>query len=147
MKNTILLLICIFWAKLSHAQVGGTTTSNTSTYLCLIKYQYDANGNRTNRAYTCEWYGGYATSRTSKPSSESSSVVFPNPNTGVFKIATTLEMENATVYIKTMQGQVVAQYIYNGIEQEFNIKNIPVGQYIIELVNSKTKDVHKIIKQ
>jgi hypothetical protein len=56
-------------------------------------------------------------------------------------------MENATVYIKNMQGQIAQQFSYNGVQQEFDIRSLPVGQYTIELLTPKNTEVHKIIKK
>jgi hypothetical protein len=146
MKKAILIAICIFCTLYTKAQVGGTTSNTTSIYLCLIKYQYDANGNRTNRAYSCEWYGGNQSSRTSSKNNESSTIVFPNPSAGIFTVSSNAELQNAIINIKNMQGQTVKQYIYNGISQEYDIRHLPVGQYFIEVLSNQSKEVLKLIK-
>jgi hypothetical protein len=56
-----------------HAQTSGSQTVYTSIYMCYIKYQYDANGNRTNRAYSCEWYNS---------SLQQNSIISPNQKYG-----------------------------------------------------------------
>jgi hypothetical protein len=45
-----------------------------------------------------------------------------------------------------MQGQTVKQYTYNGISQEYDIRNLPVGQYFIEVLSNRYKEVLKLIK-
>ncbi len=146
MKKILIILVLSTLCNYCQAQGGGTTNPNNSYYICLVKYTYDANGNRTHRAYSCEWHNTLQSSKIAKPT-EPYSIVFPNPNTGVFKIATSIEYQNAIVKIKNMQGQLLKEFVYSGIELEIDIRNLPIGQYIIELIDASKTEVHKIIKQ
>jgi hypothetical protein len=146
MKKVITTLILMYALSL-YAQTSGSQTVYTSVYMCYIKYQYDANGNRTNRAYSCEWYGGNQSSRPSNKNNESSTIVFPNPSAGVFTVSSNAELQDAIINIKNIQGQTVKQYTYNGISQKYDIHNLPVGQYFIEVLSNQNKEVLKLIKK
>jgi hypothetical protein len=117
--------------------------------MCFIKYQYDANGNRTNRAYSCEWYNTIPqqqNSRMSAPNNAAGSILFPNPNTGIFTVSSTANLQGASIAVKNVQGQTVKTFTYNGTQQQYDICNLPVGQYFIEIIGAQSKEVLKLIK-
>ncbi len=148
--KTVLTFLITFYTVSLHAQNNNSQTVPGSVYMCYIKYQYDANGNRTNRAYTCEWYNTQTqqNSRLAKGNvSSNNTIVFPNPNTGVFTVQTNTELQDANIIVKNMQGQEVKQYTYNGTSQTYNISNLPTGQYLIEVLSLQNNEVIKLIKQ
>jgi hypothetical protein len=149
MKNIIVitLIICFAWSV--HAQTGPQNIPN-AIFMCYIKYQYDANGNRTNRAYSCEWYNTQQqqSSREAPPSDGLiASIVFPNPSAGIFTVSSNAVLLNASINIKNIQGQTIKQFTYNGISEQYDIRNLPVGQYFIEVIGNQNKEVLKLIKK
>jgi hypothetical protein len=126
MKNIITTLL-LFYALSARSQTGPQNIPST-IYMCYIKYQYDANGNRTNRAYSCEWYNTQQQQSSKKaPISDGliTSIVFPNPSAGIFTVSSNAVLLNACINIKNMQGQTVKQYTYNGISEQYDIRNLP----------------------
>jgi Secretion system C-terminal sorting domain len=159
MKKNIFFLILLF-PFLAHAQTG---------YYCSIKYSYDANGNRAQRLYSCEQVtlGGLETYETGNPSAQKPignlvvssvgitdstgdffSMVFPNPNQGVFKIKTTAALTNARVQMIDNLGKIIQEKTFNGTEESYDIRSFPLGSYYILLIPENKKSVaHKIEKR
>ena len=106
MKKLLITIILLYALNLQAQPTG--SGSVTSIYMCYIKYQYDANGNRTNRAYSCEWYTAQTpnqNSRTAPPNSIVSSIVFPNPSSGKFTVSSNSILEASNTKTKICKGK------------------------------------------
>jgi Secretion system C-terminal sorting domain len=147
MKKIILLAVTFFGILNAALSQSGPIT--TTSYVCSIKYSYDDAGNRTQRIYSCNWVtiNGSSLLVTQPPVSDVlESIVFPNPSNGVFSIKTNWDIPKATVIISDMAGRTIKEFPYEGIEAEYNIRTLALGQYMIQLVLPDQKQVHRLLK-
>jgi Secretion system C-terminal sorting domain len=149
MIQKILFLICTLVAShAAYSQVGGTYIPGTVVTTCSIKYSYDDAGNRTTRLYSCSSYTvGSGSQRPNVPvAGVLESIVFPNPSNGIFTVRTNIDVPTAHVIVSDMMGKAIKQFEYNGIEAEYDIRTLAVGQYMIQLILPNGKQVHQLLK-
>jgi len=73
---------------------------------------------------------------------QSSVSIYPNPTANQFRINSSMEVES--VRILDMNGSTVKIFTTN--EQVYDISNLPVGVYMLEVIHPSTKHYTKIIK-
>ncbi|GEO19844.1 hypothetical protein CQA01_03780 [Cyclobacterium qasimii] len=89
----------------------------------------------------------YYTNRTKgeEPSIEVKTRIFPNPSEGAVTLEIIAKIENGSVFIHNMNGNLVSQFDWVKTEENilnFPLENLPKGIYIISVSNEQTI-VHK----
>jgi Secretion system C-terminal sorting domain len=153
MKTILLTFVILFGNKaISFAQGGVSQGGGGASYIyvCSISYLYDDNGNRTQRTYGCQNVPTIPTTplipKQIASSDAITSIVFPNPSNGIFTICTNKDVNKANINITDMQGKVLKQFSYEGKEAEYDIRALPIGQYMIQFVMPETKQTHQLLK-
>jgi Secretion system C-terminal sorting domain len=152
MKKIILLLCAMIGSyAIGFCQGSGTVYPNgTLITYCSIKYTYDDAGNRTNREYSCSTFvWGTASLRLPYKADANvavESIVFPNPSNGIFTVKTNIAIPDATVIISDLSGKKIKQFAYKGIQNEYDIRTLALGQYMIQLVLPNGNQVHQLVK-
>jgi hypothetical protein len=73
-------------------------------------------------------------------------VVYPNPNTGLF----TIELNNGsvkTIEIMDLTGRIVLTNTSSNDKIDFNISNLANGVYFVKVQSNNSVEVIKIVKQ
>ena len=107
--------------------------------LSSTQYQYFANkGQRS--AYTSSLNIEDEAADQSKQLS-----LFPNPNTGNFKIVTQQSMVSCKYDVADEKGAVILQGLLNGKENEVNASSLKPGNYFVRLYCQGKKPITKVI--
>ena len=72
--------------------------------------------------------------------------IYPNPSGGLFNISNNSNLET-TYTLRTIRGEVLTSMKNNLDTQTINIANYSKGIYLLEMENSRGKEVRKLIKQ
>ena len=70
--------------------------------------------------------------------------VFPNPSNGTFTLNSTNNTESK-IQVVTMQGQLVEESYFSGVQHQFDLKHLSNGTYFLRLENSDRTEYLKII--
>jgi Secretion system C-terminal sorting domain len=157
MKILFSVIGFFFFSCTVHAQGGGGGTSNSQGYFqfqCSIKYTYDASGNRAHREYSCGdvWIDGpvsnkpAATLNTDSSNAALVSILFPNPNNGIFTIKTSKDVQQGNVKIYSIDGKLIKEFPYSGTSSTFDIRNFANGQFTIRLYDGDFPQIFKLEK-
>ncbi|HYD19927.1 MAG TPA: SBBP repeat-containing protein [Flavipsychrobacter sp.] len=74
--------------------------------------------------------------------------LYPNPNNGHFNIKSTLQLENASIKVQSINGQtVVAQSGLNGRQLSFDLPDLVSGVYFVEINTASSRSVFKLVKK
>lgn len=119
---------------------------------CVIKYDYDAAGNRIKRSKYC-WAGG---GNNQRPAPEVANkvtdvemLVYPNPASTSFTVTFNRDIYEAVVELQDATGKLIAKKQVAGNVTYFNIQNLAQGPYFVVLKRKDTKAsmVRKVIKE
>lgn len=74
---------------------------------------------------------------------------FPNPVQNHINVTTSSELENATIFIKSLNGQLLRadQVIISSHQVQLDLDHLPAGVYILEIVFPESNLSTRIIKQ
>ena len=119
---------------------------------CVIKYDYDAGGNRIKRHKYCWAAGGYVQRPGQSNSTSSTSIemqIFPNPASSTVSIQINTELANAIVELQEMSGKLIASKPIEGNMAMFDIQNLSQAAYLVVLKRRDSKDilVRKLVKE
>ena len=119
---------------------------------CVIKYEYDAGGNRIKRSKYCWAAGGYVQRPSQENSRNSPSIemqIFPNPASSSFSIQINQELANAIAELQDMSGKLIASKPIEGTTAIFDIHNLSQAAYLVVLKRKDSKEilVRKLVKE
>ncbi|MBL1280400.1 MAG: T9SS type A sorting domain-containing protein [Fluviicola sp.] len=72
--------------------------------------------------------------------------VYPNPTKGAVKVSLSEAVNNATVTVYSVAGNVVSSAVVSGTQFEISLEGLTSGLYIMELSNGSEKGVYRIVK-
>lgn len=130
--------------------IGAMSVSSASPL--IIRYEYDAAGNRISRSVVVEAVPSMAKKMADMPisSADSGAVkVYPNPTHGIVNVELTTqtnECNEATVEIHDMEGRLVLTRVMPAPHFQIDISNFPTGIYILKIKNSATSNQQRIVK-
>ena len=145
----ILLIGSIEISKAQTAPIGGGFTQPQQA----LQLAYDDTGNRYLRHIITIGQAppppDYKTDSTAIGNAlfEASLKVFPNPVVADLNITSSVEIENATLFLYNTTGQLVYQQTYNGFAEQIQMSGLPAGNYILHLRNEEEDYTWQIIKQ
>ena len=153
MKKTITSLAVML---LIHVAVIAQNT----TY-CIIKYSYDASGNRIKREYVCDVVDSLdpnapvqppaGSARMANPNDANSSnvafEVFPNPTTGMVTVVQKGAVTNATLQVINETGATVYSKTLSNKEEPVDLSKFSTGVYYFVLRSTQTTTTKKVIKE
>lgn len=113
---------------------------------CVIKYDYDAGGNRIKRSKYC-WAGGGAVQRSLPEISKALILemqVYPNPASSYVTVSMNMELQNAKIELQDMTGKVIASKILSDLTIDFDTRYLAQGTYMMVL---RRKESNKVMVQ
>ncbi len=150
------IIAILFWILAAQITIAQTTQGN-----CVIKFTYDAAGNRIKRVESC---GGLIQKASeadlsNPPANEESNnesiaqepnddlaiaVLFPNQTSATCIVSLNKEITNATLALYDNQGKQVHYERVNGKDIPLNLSGFSAGTYIV-IVSTENKTVHKTV--
>ena len=120
MKNLLLLLAILFATEFIQAQN-------------ITCFDYDVAGNRVKRYQCCTncQVVGESQDRDDANSSKLEMKIIPNPNSGLFTLASDNIPSDATVQIVDMNGRIVLNRQFNS--GAFDVSALPSGIYFVRI--------------
>jgi hypothetical protein len=73
----------------------------------------------------------------------SSFIILPNPNNGIFTINSTIEVDGTIELINEL-GQVVYQNRMNGLSKNIDVQNMAAGIYHLRIANANTSQMKRL---
>ena len=153
--NHLHILSTFLLAIFSHITFAQTAQGN-----CVIKFTYDAAGNRIKRVESC---GGLipkaseadmANASANEESNEAIAqkpnddleiaVLFPNPTSSTCIVSLNKEVTNATLALFDNQGKQVHYERVSGKDLPLNLSSFSAGSYIV-IVRTENRAVHKTV--
>ena len=132
--------------------------------LVTVSFGYDACGNRVSRTLQFSRTDGDGSGKPSDSPDDGADVwqasiadgfsggevlLFPNPTEGGFilSLTGTETPKNATAVLCTPDGKVLEERAVTGATEEFDLRNRPVGLYLLRLASEHEAKVWKVIKR
>lgn len=149
MNKKLILIIAILFAT---QQLFAQALPQNINGGCVIKYDYDAGGNRIKRSKYCLPAGGYVQRPAKQGVNKITDIemqVHPNPASTSFSVVFNQEINNAVVELQDIAGKVIASKQIAGSNTTFNIQYISQGAYLVVLKRKDTKEVmvRKLVKE
>jgi hypothetical protein len=73
--------------------------------------------------------------------------IYPNPNTGSFTVKLPLTLENSTIQILNMMGEIIYNKTLTDMDNRIDVSNVASGLYSISINNGNHVSTSKFIKQ
>jgi hypothetical protein len=122
---------------------------------CLIKYEYDASGNRVKRYFICGVQDTIIDSPNPGPGAKLANqsskttiqfVVSPNPNNGNFNVSSTAKYgTELQVQIYNLQGAMLKSQSYIVSKNSCYVtNNLSAGNYVVKITNNQNNQNNQI---
>lgn len=113
-----------------------------------IVYQFRFSGGSNYSTYRAKKHSWTVPTPTQIPTKEENinPIIYPNPGNGIIAIRVPKEKNNIKAEVMDIRGQTIIVKSITNSENQFNIKSLPNGFYLIRLTINGTQSVSKYIK-